>query len=188
MPEPSPYAQPATFPEFFNKLLASHALSGAQAARRLGVAESQVGRWRRGQGGISLENLERIHEEFGVDLDYLRELAGLRNSSPATATAGIDAERQAWGAWYQHLLDSQVPRRMWKSYTRACEALAAHWASLPVPDPSSDSTPAGGSVSTPPDDGLPTDAPSPPGQLTAESHRPRARFPRGNRSILSAAS
>jgi len=121
VPEPGENAQ---FARFFNSLLDGQRLSGAQAARRLGVSHSQVSRWRRGEGGISLENLERIHDTFGVELDYLKQLVGLRSSHPSSTLDDIEAERQKYRAWYQHLLEVKVPRPMWEAYTRACDALA----------------------------------------------------------------
>jgi transcriptional regulator with XRE-family HTH domain len=114
----------AQFARFLNSLLESHHLSGAQAARRLGVSQSQVSRWRRGEGGISLENLERIHAVFGVELAYLKQLAGLRSSHPTVTLDDIEAERQKYRAWYQHLLEVKVPRSMWAAYSAACDALA----------------------------------------------------------------
>jgi transcriptional regulator with XRE-family HTH domain len=90
--------QDGQFASFFDGLLTSLHLSNAAAARRLHVAQSQVGRWRRGEGGISKENIRRIHEEFGVDFDYLLGLAGLRTSTPAIALEGIEADRQMWRA------------------------------------------------------------------------------------------
>lgn len=92
MPDPTPSAQ---FAEFLNALLESQGLSGAQAARRLHVAQSQVSRWRRGEGGVSLENLTRIHEEFGIDLGTLRRLAGYGDSTSSTMKEGIDPEVEA---------------------------------------------------------------------------------------------
>lgn len=92
MPVPSEGEQ---FAVFFNALLDGDGLSGAQAARRLKVAQSQVSRWRRGEGGISLENLQRIHDTFGTDLAYLMQLAGYRASSLSTAQGDISPELAA---------------------------------------------------------------------------------------------
>lgn len=116
---------PATaFRGFFNALLESRGLSGAQAARKLGVAQSQVSRWKRGEGGISLENLQRIHETFGIDLAYLTGLAGIRDSSASTVNDSIEAERQLWRARYDDLIEKKVPRWAREAYIAACEALA----------------------------------------------------------------
>jgi len=81
------------FAAFLNALLDSQSLSGAQAARRLKVAQSQVSRWRRGEGGISLENLHRIHAAFGTDLEYLKRLAGFSASTPTTAEDDVYVEQ-----------------------------------------------------------------------------------------------
>jgi len=87
------------FAAFINALFDSQGLTGAQAARRLRVAQSQVSRWRRGEGGISLENLIRIHETFGTDLDYLKGLAGFSASTPSIAQDDTDAALDAlWEA------------------------------------------------------------------------------------------
>lgn len=113
------------FAAFINALLDSQNLSGAQAARRLKVAQSQVSRWRRGEGGISLENLHRIHEVFGTDLNYLKRLAGLPASSPSTVQedefpeldAMIDAERVEI---HEELRD--IPQLFWTAILTAQRA------------------------------------------------------------------
>lgn len=92
MPEPTSNVQ---FAGFFNALLESAGLSGAQAARRLGVAQSQVSRWRRGEGGITLENLERIAKEFSIDRSTLEQLAGFRDTYGAATQDTADQEIKA---------------------------------------------------------------------------------------------
>lgn len=72
----------ARFGRFFDELLAHNDLTAAEAARRLHVAQSQVSRWRRGEGGLSYESMKRISDVFGIDLTYLQQLTDSEYSGP----------------------------------------------------------------------------------------------------------
>lgn len=45
--------------------------SDGEFGKRLGVSQQAVRNWRKGEGNVSRETLERASEEFGVSLDYL---------------------------------------------------------------------------------------------------------------------
>lgn len=111
-----------TFAEAFERLRLARGWSPAEVARQLGVYPTEVSRWRRGRGGISIRNVRKVADLFGVDPATLEVLAGY--ASAASGTTEVDAERQQWGTWYQHLIENKIPRSMWSAYTRACDALA----------------------------------------------------------------
>ncbi len=112
-----------TFAEAFERLRLARGWSPAEVARQLGVYPTEVSRWRRGRGGISIRNVRKVADLFGVDRASLEELAGYA-SVPRTTETETDVERQQWGTWYQHLIENKIPRSMWAAYTRACDALA----------------------------------------------------------------
>lgn len=103
--DPNPMVERGrTFSEFISELLASQGLSQRQAAIRLGVSESQVSRWLKGYGGISMDSVDKIASSFGLDRDYIAHLAGLRDNTSATTeeatidpvvSAQVDAEVRA---------------------------------------------------------------------------------------------
>src|SRR5690348_2893191 len=55
----------------------SRGLTQAQLARSLGVADTQLSRWRRGQVVPTLPYLQRLADAFGVQRMTLDELLGL---------------------------------------------------------------------------------------------------------------
>jgi hypothetical protein len=73
--------------------------------------------------------LQRLADAFGVPRATLDRFAGYPVCD-ASGDSGDDpdpertAERQAYQAWFGHLLDQQVPRAVWQAYAEACEALA----------------------------------------------------------------
>jgi transcriptional regulator with XRE-family HTH domain len=102
--------------------------SQAQLARSVGVADTQVSRWRRGQVVPTLAYLQRLADTFGVERAALDRLVGLpvaearpggEPSEPAT-----EAELQAHLARLREVLQERLPRPMWRSYVEACVALA----------------------------------------------------------------
>ena len=103
--------------------------SQAQLARSVGVADTQVSRWRRGQVVPTLAYLQRLADTFGVERVALDRLVGLpvaeagpgggEASEPAT-----EAELQAHLARLREVLQERLPRPMWRSYVEACVALA----------------------------------------------------------------
>src|SRR5579859_2661855 len=100
-------------------------LSQAQLARSVGVADTQVSRWRRGQVVPSLQHLQRLADTFGIERMTLDQLVGL---PVAQAGQGIDpqleAELQAHQARLREVLQHKLPRSMWRAYVEACVALA----------------------------------------------------------------
>src|SRR6516164_9708772 len=103
----------------------SRGLTQAQLARSVGVADTQVSRWRRGQVVPTVQYLQRLADTFGVDRVTLDELVGL---PVAQARIDVDPEQEAELAAYQarfrETLQSKLPRAMWRAYVDACVALA----------------------------------------------------------------
>src|SRR5215472_16579018 len=79
----------------------SRGLTQAQLARSVGVADTQVSRWRRGQVVPTVQYLQRLADTFGVDRITLDELVGLpiaqgrRADSDAHPDPELEAELQA---------------------------------------------------------------------------------------------
>jgi transcriptional regulator with XRE-family HTH domain len=106
-------------------------LSQAQLARSVGVADTQVSRWRRGQVVPTLQYLQRLADTFGIERVSLDRLVGL---PVAEARSGADelrvepevaAELEAYQARLREVLTQWLPRSMWRAYVEACVALAA---------------------------------------------------------------
>ena len=97
-----------------------HGVSQAQLARSLGVAESQVSRWRRDKVQPSLRHLQMIADSFAVPRAVLEPLAGY----PQPVISDQDAELEATLGRLRQLLEREVPRGLWPAYLRACEAIA----------------------------------------------------------------
>src|SRR5215207_1924921 len=69
----------------------------AQLARSLGVADTQISRWRRGQVVPSVQYLQRLADTFGIERLTLDQLVGLPVAQ-APGGAGepeLEAELQA---------------------------------------------------------------------------------------------
>jgi transcriptional regulator with XRE-family HTH domain len=103
-------------------------LSQAQLARSVGVADTQVSRWRRGQVVPTLTYLQRIADTFGVERATLDRLVGLPVAEARTGAEQTDpameAELQAHEARLRQVLTERLPRSMWRAYMEACVALA----------------------------------------------------------------
>lgn len=115
------------FGKFFDSLLSQSDMSGAEAARRLRVAQSQVSRWRRGEGGLSQQSLQRISEVFGTDLNYLREIAGLTDTGPSVYRADavdplINARLDAVRARARELLEG-IPTAYWATFLESSQSM-----------------------------------------------------------------
>jgi transcriptional regulator with XRE-family HTH domain len=110
--------------------MSSRGLSQAQLARAVGVADTQVSRWRRGQVVPTVGYLQRIADTFGVQRTTLDRLVGypVAEASPASAGSGVDpdveAELQALQARLREAMQTRLPRTMWRAYVEACVALA----------------------------------------------------------------
>jgi transcriptional regulator with XRE-family HTH domain len=107
----------------------SRGLTQAQLARSVGVADTQVSRWRRGQVVPTLQYLQRLADTFGVERITLDELVGLpiaqaRRDTDAPIDPEQEAELQAYQARFREVLQTQLPRGMWRAYLEACVALA----------------------------------------------------------------
>jgi transcriptional regulator with XRE-family HTH domain len=106
----------------------SRGLSQAQLARTVGVADTQVSRWRRGHVVPTVQYLQRLADTFGVDRVTLDRLVGYPVAEAAIAGSGVEAEAeaelQALQARLREAMQSRLPRTMWRAYVEACIALA----------------------------------------------------------------
>src|SRR5690349_20005837 len=106
----------------------SHGLSQAQLARSVGVADTQVSRWRRGQVVPSVQYLQHLADTFGVQRVTLDELVGLpvaqARQGQDTESPELEAELQAHQARLRQVMQNRLPRMMWRAYVEACVALA----------------------------------------------------------------
>src|SRR3954470_12791058 len=78
----------------------SRGLTQAQLARSVGVADTQVSRWRRGQVVPTVQYLQRLADTFGVERIALDELVGLpvaqaRTERDSHPDPRLEAELQA---------------------------------------------------------------------------------------------
>jgi transcriptional regulator with XRE-family HTH domain len=119
---------PNPFAQWLEATMQSRGLSQAQVAREVGVADVQVSRWRRGQVTPSVRYLQRIATTFDVPRATLESMAGYPGDRGAEEGVEVDpeleAELQAYGARYRELMETKLPRSLWRSYADACEALA----------------------------------------------------------------
>jgi len=107
----------------------SRGFTQAQLARSVGVADTQVSRWRRGQVVPTVPYLQRLADSFGVERITLDELVGLpvaqaraeRDSHPDPR---LEAELQAHQARLRQVMQDTLPPSMWRAYVEACVALA----------------------------------------------------------------
>ena len=107
----------------------SRGLSQAQLARAVGVADTQVSRWRRGQVMPTVQYLQRIADTFGVQRTTLDRLVGYPVAEAGAPSGGgvdadIEAELQALQARLREAMQTRLPRTMWRAYVEACVALA----------------------------------------------------------------
>jgi transcriptional regulator with XRE-family HTH domain len=127
--KPPSSPQPGAFADWLNATMQSRRLSQAQLARVVGVADTQVSRWRRGQVVPTVRYLQRIADTLDVPRASLDRLAGYPVSEaseepPAAADPERQAELHAYSAAYRSLLEHEVPRALWRAYAEACAALA----------------------------------------------------------------
>jgi transcriptional regulator with XRE-family HTH domain len=101
-------------------------LTQAQLARSVGVADTQISRWRRGQVVPTVQYLQRLADTFGIERMTLDQLVGL----PVAQAPGegrqpeLEAELQAHQARLREVMQRRLPRTMWHAYVEACVALA----------------------------------------------------------------
>ena len=101
-------------------------LSQAQLARSVGVADTQVSRWRRGQVVPTVQYLQRIADTFGVERGLLESMVGypVAEAGSAAPDPEVEAELQVAQARVREAMQKRLPRSMWRAYVEACVALA----------------------------------------------------------------
>jgi transcriptional regulator with XRE-family HTH domain len=104
-------------------------LTQAQLARSVGVADTQVSRWRRGQVVPTVPYLQRLADTFGIDRVTLDQLVGLPIAQAgAPGDRGLDprleAELQAHQARLRQVMQHRLQPHLWRAYIDACVALA----------------------------------------------------------------
>ena len=106
-------------------------LSQAELARHLGVADTQISRWRRGQVVPTVHSLQRLADTFGVPRATLDRLVGYpvdpvesASTNRAADDPELEAELRSHEARLRQLLLERLPRSAWPAYLHACEALA----------------------------------------------------------------
>jgi transcriptional regulator with XRE-family HTH domain len=107
----------------------SRGLTQAQLARSVGVADTQISRWRRGQVVPTVQYLQRLADTFGVQRIALDELVGLpvaqaRQDTGTHPDPELEAELQAHQARLRQVMQTTLPPAMWRAYVEACVALA----------------------------------------------------------------
>lgn len=124
---------PNRFADWLSATMQSRGLSQAELARAVGVADTQVSRWRRGQVVPTVHYLQRIADSLGVPRTSLDRLAGYpvellpdetAGASPDDSDVQSQAELEAHLARFRQTLEGQVPRHLWRAFTEACDALA----------------------------------------------------------------
>ena len=138
-----------SFGPWLSATMRERGLSQAVLARRIGVDDAQVSRWRRGLVVPSVGHLQRIADALDVPRVLLDRIAGYpvpdeaeillpestlppRPEPPAgrLSPSGPDGdpalvtEADAYGAWVARLLERRVPPGLWRAYASACLALA----------------------------------------------------------------
>src|SRR5262249_51263047 len=99
-------------------------ITQAQLARFVGVADTQVSRWRRGQVVPTLPYLQRLADTFGIERVTLDQLVGLPVAQAGSKEPELEAELQAHQARLRDVMQRRLPREMWRAYVEACVALA----------------------------------------------------------------
>jgi transcriptional regulator with XRE-family HTH domain len=103
-------------------------LTQAQLARSVGVADTQISRWRRGQVVPTLQYLQRLADTFGIQRMTLDQLVGLPVAQASDGSSGvepeIEAELQAYQMRLRTVMQTRLPHSMWRAYVEACVALA----------------------------------------------------------------
>lgn len=139
-----------SFGAWLSVAMRERGLSQAALARRIGVDDAQVSRWRRGLVVPSVGHLQRIADALDVPRVLLDRIAGYpvpdeaeiflpepapprpdppagRPDRPASAhdrDPALAVETDAYGAWFARLLEQRVPPGLWRAYASACLALA----------------------------------------------------------------
>src|SRR5436309_6575509 len=103
------------FAGWLSNTMSSRGLSQAQLARSVGVADTQVSRWRRGQVVPTVQYLQRLADTFGIERITLDQLVGLPVAhASGTGRQGLDAdaeaELQAHQARVREVMQRRLPR------------------------------------------------------------------------------
>jgi transcriptional regulator with XRE-family HTH domain len=118
----------ARFAGWLAATMQSRGLTQAQLARSVGVADTQVSRWRRGQVVPTVQYLQRLADTFGVERTTLDRLVGYPVAAAAGGGGGVEAETeaelQALQARLREAMQTRLPRSLWRAYVDACVALA----------------------------------------------------------------
>jgi len=118
------------FAGWLSASMQTRGLTQAQLARSVGVADTQVSRWRRGQVVPTVQYLQRLADTFGIERATLDRLVGLPVAEAGTLSGAepvepeVEAELQAYQARLREVLQRRLPRQMWRAYMDACVALA----------------------------------------------------------------
>ena len=185
--EPSD-AKSRAFAHWLNATMQSRGLSQARA-RVVGVADTQVSRWRRGQVVPTVRYLQRIATTLDVPRSNLDRLAGYpvgKDDSGAVADAdpGRQAELDAYsGAAVRLLLEARVPRPLWRAFAEACTALANSMAGTYGDAVASAGTTADPDRRRPPAPGDGTRTPGPSGRLRSARAVPARSSPMPGRNL-----
>jgi transcriptional regulator with XRE-family HTH domain len=115
------------FAETFERLRVARGWKPAEVARRLGVYPTEVSRWRRGLGGISIKNVRKVADLFEVDRAWLEGLAGYPEGE--CQPVQDDELLAITEALKSGLL--AIPRLRWPAVTQAWQALASIFAEAP---------------------------------------------------------
>lgn len=116
---------PDAFAGWLQASMQSRGLTQAQLARSLGVADTQISRWRRGQVVPTVPYLQRLADAFGINRMTLDQLVGLPVAQAGEGRdAATEAELQAHQARIRDVMQQQLSPAMWRAYIEACVALA----------------------------------------------------------------
>ena len=119
MPSRNPFAG------WLQQSMQRYGFTQAQLARSVGVADTQVSRWRRGQVVPTVQYLQRLADTFGIQRTTLDQLVGL---PVAQADAGgqseVEAELQMHLARLRDVMQHRLSPELWRAYVDACVALA----------------------------------------------------------------
>ncbi len=121
-------SEPNRFAGWLQASMHNRGLTQAQLARSVGVADTQISRWRRGQVVPTLQYLQRLADTFGIERMTLDQLVGLPVAQATGSGPGVEpeveAELQAHQARLRAVMQTRLPRSMWQAYVEACVALA----------------------------------------------------------------
>jgi len=114
------------FASWLSTTMQRRGLTQAELARAVGVADTQVSRWRRGQVVPSVHYLQRVADALAVSRSTLDELAGypVGTADPDAGDWERLAELQALQNRLGRAMAERVPQQLWSAYVAACEALA----------------------------------------------------------------